>query len=79
MRTGSEGLRDELESVLEEQHAKREAAEKALAETLNRLRKIHRSLCFDCAERVRPVIGGEPQFGDADYRQERREYLGRSR
>lgn len=74
------GLQEELEGVLEEQHARREAAEIKLRAVLDRLRRIHRALCFGCAERVRPVIGGEPQPGDSDFRGERdrREYVGRS-
>ena len=71
-------LQERLEATLAEQHQERQSAERALADSRERLGKVHRKLCFSCSKLVRTVLGGTPQPGDPDH-VERSEYLGRNR
>lgn len=68
-------LQERLEATLADQHRERASAERTLADTLDRLKKVHRRLCYPCSVSVRPVLGGTPELGDPDF-VERTEYLG---
>lgn len=58
---------ERLQAAVAQQHQERAISDQTLDDHLRRLRRVHQTLCRPCAQRIRPLIGGRPEVGDADY------------